>query len=106
MNEQIIKFREENVPQCVSKELDEAAWEYAKKEMAAWGCNDETNELKEVYDDFIAGAKWQKENMLRKATEGQIENGEDYMRIKCLCMGCAPEQDGGIVKIIIVKENE
>lgn len=49
-------------------------------------------------------AAWQKQQMMRSATDGQIEIGEDYLRIKCLCMSCPPQYDGKLVKLIIIRE--
>lgn len=50
-------------------------------------------------------ANWQRQQMMAEAVDGQLENGEDYLRIKCLSMGCQPQDDGKLVKLIIIKED-
>ena len=83
----------------VSEDMEEAAKTYAKKESHGYEpCN--------IVKTFKVGANWQKQQMMRGATDGQLENGEDYLRIKCLSMGCQPQDDGKLVKLIIIKEGK
>lgn len=49
-------------------------------------------------------AEWQKQQMMKEAITGQLENGEDYLRIKCLYTSCRPQDDGMMIKLIIIKE--
>lgn len=74
-------------------------------------CTDKNGRVVEHYnirakEHFIAGANWQKEQMMARAVDGQLENGEDYLRIKCLSTGCQPQDDGKLVKLIIIKEGK
>ena len=83
----------------IRAELEEAAKTYAKKESYGYEpCN--------IVETFKAGANWQKQQMMAKAVDGQLENGEDYLRIKCLSTGCQPQDDGKLVKLIIIKEGK
>ena len=44
--------------------LDEVAWQYAEQEVKTWGST-EPDDKKEVHDDFIAGAEWDREQMMK-----------------------------------------
>ena len=50
-------------------------------------------------------AEWQKQQMTKETITGQLENGEDYLRIKCLYTSCRPQDDGKLIKFIIIKED-
>ena len=65
---------------------------------------DKYNRMPTFLDAIEYGMRLQKEQMMRGATDGQIENGEDYLRIKCLCMSCPPQYDGKLVRLIIIRE--
>ena len=83
----------------ISEDMEEAAKTYAKKESHGYEpCN--------IVKTFKVGANWQKQQMMRGATDGQLENGEDYLRIKCLHTSCRPQDDGKLVKLIIIKEGK
>ena len=83
----------------IRAELEEAAKTYAKKESYGYEpCN--------IVETFKAGAQWQKEQMMKDAITGQLENGEDYLRIKCLHTSCRPQDDGKLVRLIIIKEGK
>jgi len=56
-------------------------------------------------DGFKKGANWKEKQIMKEAVDGQLENGDDYLRIKCLSMGCQPQDDGKFVKLIIIKED-
>ena len=49
--------------------------------------------------------EWQKQQMMKGAIDGQLENRDDYLCIKCLSMSCRPQDDGKLVKLIIIKED-
>ena len=66
-------------------------------------------------EDFIAGARWQKEQMLKEAVEGKVvELGETYKDLSISVGGKELNEvlqplgvkDGDKVKVIIVKEAE
>ncbi len=65
---------------------------------------DKYNRMPTFFDAIEYGMRLQKEQMMRGATDGQIEIGEDYLRIKCLCMSCPPQYDGKLVRLIIIRE--
>ena len=89
----------EKLQEPVSEDLEQAAEEYVTKEGYLAGLH-----YNSMVRSFKAGAQWQREQMMKDATLCQIENGEDYMRLKCLSMGCSEKDNGSKVKVIIIKE--
>lgn len=104
----------------VSEDLEEAANKYEEDAVFYAARN--------ISDHFKAGAKWQKEQdqstielaedhamlagmekmreqMMKNAIDGQLEDDYDYLRIKCLSTSCKPEDNGKLVKLIIIKED-
>ena len=62
--------------------------------------------LNEIEEAYYQGMLKQKQQMMKNAITGQLENGEDYLRIKCLHTSCRPQDDGKLVKLIIIKEGK
>ena len=84
--------------------LEEAAEEYAYK-----GISDELKSIMkpladEIIKIFIAGAEWQKSQMLKDAAEGIAHPEECEIWVNLLGYGYK-YNDGDKVKIIIVKED-
>ena len=79
----------------VSEKLEKAAVEAFKQIV-----DSDKNSFLEIFKD---GANWQKQQIMKDAITGQLENGEDYLRIKCLYTSCRPQDDGMLVKFIIIK---
>lgn len=63
--------------------------------------------LREVAEKaFIAGAKWQKEQMMKEAVEGEVYRYESYHRIATAIVVDIPRESiDNKVKLIIVKED-
>ena len=58
-------------------------------------------------DAFIAGAEWQKEQMMKDAVEGVVYRYESYKRIATAIIVDIPRETlGNRVKLIIVKEDQ
>ena len=98
----------------LSKDLEEAALHYA-----TYTCENGLTITMEAHKDaFIAGAKWQKEQMLEDAVDGEVvkifPEGAASIHYQAPCgIGemayfCKAEalKDGDKVKVIIVKEEE
>ena len=83
-----------------SEDLEEAANEYA--------ILDEEGKWKDggKYKGFIAGAEWQKEQMMKDAVEGFIFQSEDYYLKELVAQYNGELKHGDKVKIIIVKNEE
>lgn len=88
--------------------LDEAAWQYAEQEIKTWDSN-EPNERKEIHDDFIVGAEWDRAKMMEKAVVAEVVAGKegdkwlvtyvgDYKSMLKVC------KTGDKVKIIVIPE--
>lgn len=87
-------------------DLDEAAWQYAEQEVKTWGST-EPDDKKEVHDDFIAGAEWQREQMMKEAVDGYVNYYEDSGGILMAeaQVGC-PYHNGDKVRIVVLKAEE
>lgn len=94
----------------IPNDLEEAAKKYAK----AYTDNDNGNGGDDWEDDikltFIAGAKWQKEQMMKNALHGWLdEDNEPPYDLNVVCKEKIPFGEfkhGENIHIIIVKENE
>lgn len=89
----------------VSEDLEEAAKHYLYSNILYDDVYVGNPTDKDCIEMFKAGANWQKQQMMKDAITGQLENGEDYLRIKCLYTSCRPQDDGKLVKFIIIKED-
>ena len=81
-----------------SESLEEAAEKYCEK------INHRQTTI--ITDSFIAGAEWQKAQMMKEAVEGEVENssfGIVYLRKNLMNEGYST---GDKVRIIIVKEDK
>ena len=90
----------------VSSGLEEAANEYAYR-----GIPDKLKQqikpiADEVSKNFIAGAKWQKEKMLKDAVEGTVHNFSSNMPHPTVLVDAKGFNQGDKVRIIIVKEED
>ena len=86
----------------IRKDLEEAANEYA--------ILDEEGKWKDggKYKGFIAGSKWQKEQMMKDAVEGTLGYGPHLQRPIVMLEQVPDIWDGGCksVKVIVIKEDE
>jgi hypothetical protein len=81
-----------------SDELEEAAESYEEEQLSDYGYRGEWSGA------FIAGANWQKEQMLKDAVEGTAHPEDCEIWVNLLGYGYK-YNDGDKVKIIIVKED-
>jgi iron uptake system EfeUOB component EfeO/EfeM len=90
-----------------SEDLEEAAEDGARQNYVAGGYSPFPNiEYGAYKNGFIAGAEWQKEQMLKDAVDGFIFQAEDYYP-KQLIAGYDGELGmGDKVKILIIPETE
>ena len=90
----------------VCEELEEAADKHIRRVADAAGHPGWDWTTQDIADAFIAGANWQKEQMMKKAVEGYVNYYEDSGGILMTeaQVGC-PYHNGDKVKIIIVKED-
>lgn len=92
-----------------SKDLKEAAEEYTQRMLESWRFD--STGCRPPRESFIAGAKWQKEQMLKDAVEGEVHRfgGRGFVKeenYSALMTYLDKFKDGDKVKIIIVKEDE
>ena len=100
-----VKFIKKSMQEeFVSEELDKAAESWIYDDNNTHGADYIGVTVAE--EAFKAGAKWQRQQMMKDAITGQLENGEDYLRIKCLHTSCRPQDDGKLVRLIIIKEGK
>lgn len=95
--EKEIKEPEKPVP----NDLEEAARRYGFEEYRR-RC--EGGEYGTSEDAFIAGAKWDREQMMKEAVEGMVKY-HDYPEYKYVLVPYEEFNDGDKVRIIIVKED-
>lgn len=87
-----------------SKSLEEAADKHIRSVVDAAGHPGWDWTTQDIADAFIAGAEWQKSQMLKEAVEVTVQSpllGPPM--VCCIANGCS---DGDKVRIIIVKEDE
>ena len=96
-----IEYNRQRTEESVPKDLEEAADYYIGK-VVDDGWEWETHDIVEA---FIAGAKWQKEQMMKEGVEGYVNYYEDSGGILMAeaQVGC-PYHNGDKVRIIIVKK--
>lgn len=89
-------------------DLEEAAKKYAHCPFTDDDGNFHEDAIDETaYRDFIAGAEWQKEQMMKEAVEGVVYRYESYQRIATAIIVDIPREIlGNKVKIIIVKQDD
>jgi len=89
--------------------MEEAAWQYAEQEIKTWDSN-EPNERKEIHDDFIVGAKWDRAKMMERAVEGEVIGYDDgtgkFISILEDLPDNSPYKVGDKVKVIVIKEEK
>ena len=87
--------------------LEEAAEAGARQFYVAGGYSPFPNiEFGAYKNGFIAGAEWQKEQLMKEAVEGVVYRYESYQRIATAIIVDIPREElGNKVKIIIVKED-
>ena len=105
-----IEYNRQRAEESVPKDLEEAAHSYSESDEPLYSpghrfhWDDDALFGKQIETTFIAGAKWQKEQMMNEAVEGKIIflfNGDVAINI-----GDVDEYNlGDKVKIIIVKED-
>ena len=99
----------------VSENLEGASKEYADKNYAEWldfVSGDERDDHYPISEAFKAGAKWQKEQMLAKAVDGDITfdyYGDDDKTYGCIahdsfCLEDLGLKDTDKVKMVLIKE--
>lgn len=112
-----------NSQEPVSEDLEEAAYKFVMdnfgnpkeplykfeqrcfKAGAKWQKEQDQSTIELAEDHaMLAGMEKMKEKMMKSAVTGQIENGDDFLRIKCLSSGCDAKDEGKLVKLIIIKE--
>ena len=101
---------EVNLENPVPNDLEEAAEEYLQKVKARFL---RTLEHPTAKDCFIAGAKWQKSQMLKEAVEVRVQRSplNGPLEISAYCCNFPSNhpfyhcKEGDKVKVIIVKEN-
>ena len=84
----------------ITEDMNEAADEYAYNVYPSEGVANI-----EICDAFKEGAKWQKEQMMKKAEEGMVKY-HDYPEYKYVLVPYEEFNDGDKVRIIIIKEEE
>ena len=90
-----------NEKEPISKELTDEIKLWFKQ----WSENEMEWSREDIWDTAEHFANWQKQQMMKDAITGQLENGDDYLRIKCLSASCRPQDDGKLIKFIIIKED-
>lgn len=94
-----------NMVENLGYPADEAAERQINEALFKWSYDDEDGIEQYVHDAFIAGAEWQKEQMLKDAVEGRVfmsfAPGHDQM-----VMADVDLPTNTRVKVIIVKEDE
>lgn len=116
-----IEYNRQRAEESVPKDLEEAADDFVWEVME----NDEdgisdlcrklrpTSKISDFYDAlaefFIAGAKWQKEQMMKEAVEGNVidflyDDEIDYASAKIVFTTIPKLKEGDKVRVIIVKE--
>lgn len=83
----------------VPEDIEEAAEELAENE--AYGQSNAEFEM--AYKGFIAGAKWQEEQMMRDAVDGEVHPDDCEIWVNLVGYGYK-FNDGDMVRIVIVKE--
>ena len=91
--------------------LEEAAKKYVASIIYEHGLYDGDFLMPVCEDIFIAGAEWQKQQMIEEAIEGEVYKYDKFSYVKekkskSLTELLAKFNDGDKVRIIIVKENE
>lgn len=91
------------------KSLEEAAMDAI---CMAFGCdpayygNKAEFSVTELYQLFIAGAKWQKDQMLKEAVEGFIFQSEDYYPKELIARYDGELKHGDKVRIIVLPKED
>lgn len=98
-----------------SEDLEEAAEKQVNEALFKWSYDDEDGIEQYVYDSFIAGAEWHREQMLKDAVEGKVvELGGTYKDLTISVEGKELNEalqplgvkDGDRVRVMIVKEDK
>lgn len=96
------------------KSLEEAAKEYEWSNVDTNQLNpptlDITVQVGDLRNAFIAGAEWQKQQMLKDAVEGKIYLGNDYCTYELIAslvgLPRGTYKDGDKVRIVVLKEEK
>ena len=92
-----------------SDELEEAAEKQINEALFKWSYDDEDGIEQYVHDAFIAGAGWQKGQMMKDAVEGFIIcYNDDTYAVESCCLDNKEHHhpSGDKVKLIIVKQDD
>ncbi len=95
-----------------SDTLEEAAERQINETLFKWSYDDEDGIEQYVHDAFIAGAEWQKEQMLKDSVEAEVQYfGETQgvprtIKIPRMQEWLKPFKDGDKVRIVVVKEDK
>lgn len=93
---------EEAANQIVNKAIPPLAQKY--KDGTYVGCIRDCFDRKEFIDLVKAGAKWQREQMMKDAVEGSMELNHIVVSYAELTKSFPEGKDGDNVKVIIIKE--
>ena len=101
----------DSLPEEPDKSLEEAVEKHINEALFKWIYDDEDGIEQYVHDSFIAGANWQKEQMMKEAVEAVVNTyeltpgGSTYVEF-VVDMPVARFKFNDKVRIIIVKEDE
>lgn len=97
--------------ECVSEDLESASKQYVEDNPPYVSEFTHESEIEGIYNDvkqtFIAGANWQKEQMLKDVIEGEIQSGGTFIPLISIKdkNKLKDFKFGDIVKILIIKKN-
>ena len=105
-----IEYKRQRAEESVPEDLEEAAVLWYKKcpfPKLTWWDEGEEKKLTDSRETFIAGAKWQKEQMMKEARPRFIHNVLDDNTIRKMVHLYSEEipKEKNVVKLIIIKED-